>query len=157
MIIKGKTQLEQIIRNLKNNGNQIIFTNGCFDIIHAGHIQYLKEAKALGDILIVGVNSDDSVKRLKGANRPINFQDDRLIVLDSLKSVDYVILFDKDTPFNLISSIIPDILVKGGDWEIKDIVGADIVIKNNGIVKSLSFKKGISTTEIIQRIKKNEL
>ena len=146
-----------IIKNLKNEGKKIVFTNGCFDIIHAGHIQYLQEAKALGDILIVGVNSDASVKRLKGNSRPINFEDDRLIVLDALKPVDYVILFDEDTPFNLIKAIIPDVLVKGGDWKIEDIIGYDIVTQNGGKVKSLSFKKGISTTEIIKRIKKDEL
>ena len=147
----------KIINELKIKGKKIVFTNGCFDIIHAGHIQYLKEAKALGDILIVGVNSDASVKRLKGNSRPINFENDRLIVLDALKPVDYVILFDEDTPFNLIKMIIPDILVKGGDWKIEDIVGYDIVTQNGGEVKSLSFKNGISTTEIIKRIKKDEL
>ena len=147
----------KIINKLKTKGKKIVFTNGCFDIIHAGHIQYLKEAKALGDILIVGVNSDASVKRLKGNSRPINFQDDRLVVLDALRPVDYVILFDEDTPFNLIEAIIPDVLVKGGDWKIEDIVGYNIVTQNGGEVRSLSFKNGISTTEIIKRIKKDEL
>jgi D-glycero-beta-D-manno-heptose 1-phosphate adenylyltransferase len=131
---------------------KIVFTNGCFDILHAGHVQYLNEAKALGDILVVGLNSDSSVKRLKGNTRPINSEEDRAIVLAALESVDYVVIFEEDTPYNLIYHIKPDILVKGGDWSPQTIVGADVVIKNGGEVKSLSFKKGISSTQIIDKI-----
>ncbi len=131
----------------------IVFTNGCFDILHAGHVQYLQEAKALGDILVIGLNSDSSVKRLKGKTRPINSQDDRALVLAGLESIDYIIIFEEDTPYNLINQIKPDILVKGGDWSPDDIVGSDIVKKYQGSVKSLSFKKGISTTDIIQKIR----
>ena len=135
-----------------NQNKKIVFTNGCFDIIHAGHVQYLQQAKNQGDILIVGLNSDNSVKRLKGANRPINNQQDRKIVLEALRSVDYVIIFDEDTPYNLIKQINPDVLVKGGDWRVDEIVGSDIVLKNGGEVKSLLFIDDTSTTSIIEKI-----
>lgn len=131
---------------------KIVFTNGCFDIIHSGHILYLEEAKGLGDVLVLGLNSDASVKRLKGDSRPVNNQLDRAIVLSGLSSVDFVIVFDEDTPYNLINTIKPDILVKGGDWSISDIVGSDIVLTNGGEVKSLLFKDGKSTTNIIKKI-----
>jgi rfaE bifunctional protein nucleotidyltransferase chain/domain len=141
---------------LKSSGNfagqKIVFTNGCFDILHSGHVIYLAEARALGDLLILGLNSDSSVKRLKGADRPINCENDRAIVLSALSSVDFVILFDTDTPFELIDKIIPDILVKGGDWTVDQIVGSDIVLKNGGEVHSLSFVEGKSTTNIISKI-----
>ena len=147
-------QIESIVKKLKREKKNIVFTNGCFDIIHAGHVQYLSEARDLGDVLIIGLNSDESVQRLKGKTRPVISQTDRATVLSALESVSYIIIFDEDTPYNLIQKIKPDILVKGGDWQPKDIVGSDIVLANNGIVKSLSFKDGISTTEIIDRIKK---
>ena len=131
----------------------IIFTNGCFDIIHSGHVLYLEEAKSLGDILIVGLNSDESVRLLKGKDRPINSQGDRAIVLAALNSVDYVIVFEEETPYNLIKTINPDILVKGGDWLVEQIVGHDIVLKKGGTVKSLMFKEGKSTTNIINKLK----
>jgi rfaE bifunctional protein nucleotidyltransferase chain/domain len=133
-------------------GQKIVFTNGCFDILHSGHVIYLSEARALGDLLILGLNSDSSVKRLKGPDRPINCENDRSIVLSALSSVDFVILFDTDTPFELIEQIIPDILVKGGDWTVDQIVGSDIVLKNGGEVRSLSFVEGKSTTNIISKI-----
>lgn len=128
--------------------SRIVFTNGCFDIIHAGHVQYLSQAKALGDVLIVGLNSDDSVHRLKGPTRPINSEEDRATVLGALKPVDYVVIFDEDTPFELIKAIQPNILVKGGDYKIEDIVGADIV--DETIV--LPFLEGRSTTKTISKM-----
>lgn len=135
-------------------GKKVVFTNGCFDILHAGHVTYLSEAKKLGDILIIGLNNDDSVRRLKGASRPVNEQQDRACVLDALASVDYVCIFEEDTPKELIEKIIPDVLVKGGDYRIEDIVGADIVSKNGGEIVVLPFVKGKSTTSIIERAAK---
>jgi len=131
---------------------KIVFTNGCFDILHAGHVLYLQAAKELGDILIVGLNSDSSVKRLKGDSRPINNEHDRAIVLAGLASVDYVVIFEEDTPYELIKKIQPDVLVKGGDWAVEYIVGHDIVQKKGGMVKSLLFVDGKSTTDIIKKI-----
>jgi rfaE bifunctional protein nucleotidyltransferase chain/domain len=137
-----------------SNAKTIVFTNGCFDIIHAGHVQYLEQAKALGDNLIVGLNSDASVKRLKGETRPVNGQQNRAIVLAALSSVDYVIVFDEETPYELIKAIQPDVLVKGGDWTEDRIVGADIVQAKGGKVISLPFVEGQSTTRIIETMKK---
>ncbi|MCL2065513.1 MAG: D-glycero-beta-D-manno-heptose 1-phosphate adenylyltransferase [Candidatus Cloacimonetes bacterium] len=131
---------------------KIVFTNGCFDILHSGHVLYLEEARNLGDKLILGLNSDNSVKRLKGEDRPINSEQDRAIVLSALSFVDFVIIFEEDTPFELIQKIQPDVLVKGGDWPIEQIIGYDIVLKKGGEVKSLMFKDGISTTKIIKKI-----
>ena len=132
---------------------KIVFTNGCFDIIHRGHVEYLEEAKKLGDILIIGLNSDYSVKRIKGPSRPINNEEDRKKVLLALKSVDDVIIFNEDTPLELIKKIKPNVLVKGGDWEIKNIIGADFVLGLGGEVHSLAFREGHSTTKIIKKIK----
>lgn len=130
----------------------IVFTNGCFDILHAGHISYLEEAKLLGDKLIVGLNSDASITRIKGHRRPIIKQKDRARVLAALESIDMVILFDEDTPIELIKIIKPQFLVKGGDYRESEMIGADIVSAYNGIVHTLSLTHGISTTEIIKRI-----
>ena len=138
----------------KYKNKKIVFTNGCFDILHRGHISYLNEAKALGDILVVGVNSDTSVKKLKGESRPINNEDDRLFVLENLKAVDKCFIFTEETPYNLINQLLPNILVKGGDWKVEDIVGSDIVMKNGGNVYSLNFIDGFSTTNVIEKIKK---
>lgn len=134
-----------------NRNKKIVFTNGCFDILHRGHVAYLNEAKNLGDILIVGLNSDASVKRLKGEMRPINKEQDRKFVLENLKSVDFVEIFNEDTPYNLIDSIKPNILVKGGDWKPDQIVGSDIVLKSGGQVRSLQFIDGFSTTKTIEK------
>jgi rfaE bifunctional protein nucleotidyltransferase chain/domain len=142
-------ELKQHVERLKTEGKKLVFTNGCFDIIHAGHIRYLKEAKALGDVLIVGLNSDKSVSAIK-PGRPVNPQDQRAEVLSSLEIIDYVTLFDEQTPYALIKLLQPDILVKGGDWKKEDIVGSDIARQTF----SLPYIKGISTTEIIERIKK---
>ena len=136
----------------KAAGKRIVFTNGCFDIIHRGHISYLNEARSLGDFLIVGVNSDSSVSKLKGPSRPVNNENDRAFVMSSLKPVDAVIIFNEDTPYELISSVQPDVLVKGGDWKPEDIVGSDIVLKKGGEVKSLKFIKNYSTTSLLEKI-----
>lgn len=134
----------------------LVFTNGCFDIIHRGHTTYLEQARNLGASLIVAVNTDESVKRQnKGDDRPINSLADRLSVLASLACVDAVISFNEDTPINLIEKILPDHLVKGGDWQISDIVGADVVEKNGGQVHSLKFEFDRSTTQLIKRIRSN--
>lgn len=144
--------LTEKIQHLKKDGKKIVFTNGVFDIIHRGHISYLNEAKALGDYLIVGLNADASVKRLKGDSRPVNKEEDRKFVMENLKAVDEVIIFTEDPPFNLISKIIPDVLVKGGDWKEDQIVGSDIVKLNGGKVFSLKFIDNYSTTGIIEKI-----
>lgn len=151
MITKIENFLE-IKKQIEKDKKKLVFTNGCFDIIHKGHVEYLSEAKSLGDYLIVGLNSDSSVKKLKGNNRPVNKQDDRAVVLDNLKSVDYVIIFYEDTPFELIKKIVPDVLVKGGDWKENEIVGSDIVKNNGGSVKSLKYVPNYSTTEILKKI-----
>ena len=136
----------------KSEGKKVVFTNGCFDILHKGHVAYLNEAKKYGDLLIVGLNSDASVKRLKGEERPINNEQDRKFVLENLKSVDFVEIFTEDTPLNLIIAITPNYLVKGGDWTVDQIVGSDHVISNGGEVYSLNFVDGYSTTGIIKKI-----
>lgn len=152
-----KRKIIKRIIDLKQSGKKIVFTNGCFDILHPGHLSYLREAKNLGDILVIGLNSDTSVRRLKGTKRPINKQKDRSILLQSLSFVDYVIPFSEDTPKDLIEILSPDILVKGGDYKIKDIEGADHVIKNNGKVKILDFIHGYSSSNIIEKIKRGYL
>ena len=142
----------EIRKKIKEKNQNIIFTNGCFDIIHRGHIEYLNEAKSLGDILIVGLNSDYSVRILKGEKRPVNKELDRAAVLDNIKSVDYVIIFGEETPYELIKKVIPDILVKGSDWTIDNIVGKDIVEAAGGTVQTIVFVPNRSTTNIIQKI-----
>ena len=137
---------------LKKSGSKIIFTNGCFDILHAGHAGYLYSARKLGDILVVGLNADDSVKKLKGPGRPVNSQKDRAEVLGSLAAVDYIVIFSEATPLKLIRAIRPDFLVKGGDWAKKDIVGSFFVESYGGTVKSLPFVKGFSTTGTLKKI-----
>ena len=146
--IKDFSQIERITKRLKSQGRGIIFTNGCFDILHRGHASYLQKAKALGDVLIVGVNSDESVRRLKGASRPVNNLEDRAYLLAALESVDYVVPFEEDTPYALISRIHPDILVKGADYKGKEVVGSDLA----GDVKLIEFVEGKSTSRIIDRI-----
>ena len=142
------------INNLKSEKKKIVFTNGCFDLLHVGHIRYLSNAKKLGDFLIVGLNSDESVKILKGQNRPINQFEDRAMLLSALRSVDLVIMFGEQTPENLINKIVPDVLVKGGDYDIEDIAGYHTVIKNGGKVRTLDFYKGYSSTNYIKKINK---
>lgn len=135
-----------------NKDKRIVFTNGCFDILHRGHVTYLSEARKLGDLLVMGVNSDQSVKRLKGPERPINNEADRKYVLSQLRSVDFVEIFTEDTPLNLILKIRPKVLVKGGDWKIDQIVGGKEVLSWGGEVLSLNFVDGYSTTSIISKI-----
>lgn len=153
-MVTNAQDFKAIRAKIKSENKKLVFTNGCFDILHKGHISYLNEAKNLGDTLIIGVNSDASVKKLKGDDRPVTNEQDRMFALDNLKAVDYVILFTEDTPFNLIKEIQPDVLVKGGDWKAQDIVGSDIVLNNGGEVKSLNFVNGYSTSSILEKIRK---
>ncbi|MBL7998281.1 MAG: D-glycero-beta-D-manno-heptose 1-phosphate adenylyltransferase [Candidatus Kapabacteria bacterium] len=147
--------LDEVLRetaSLRNGGKRIVFTNGCFDILHAGHVSYLQTARSFGDALIVGLNNDDSVRRLKGASRPVNTEADRALVLDALRCVDYVVLFSDDTPLHLIQSIVPDVLVKGGDYTVDTIVGAEDVIRHGGQVEVVPLLEGRSTTNTIAAI-----
>ena len=144
----------EIINRMKAERKKIVFTNGCFDLLHVGHIRYLAQAKKLGDFLIIGLNSDSSVKELKGEDRPINSFEDRATLLSAIESVDLVIMFEEQTTENLIKDIVPDILVKGGDYNIEDIVGYQTVIQNGGQVKTLSFYDGYSSTNYIDKINK---
>lgn len=137
---------------LHHKGKKIVFTNGCFDILHAGHVLYLKSAKELGDILVLGLNSDASVARLKGSTRPIVNQEERSIVLAGLEAIDYICIFTEDTPLRLITLLKPDVLVKGGDWSVDQIVGADFVLNHGGKVQSLQFVPGLSSSSIIERV-----
>ena len=146
------TELVQIREKFRQDGKKVVFTNGCFDIIHRGHVDYLTKAKALGDVLLVGINTDASVRRLKGTARPIVCQDDRAFVLSALRVVDYVCLFDEDTPYELIKVVVPDVLVKGSDWTIDSIVGKDIVEAAGGTVQTIDFVSNRSTTDIIKKI-----
>jgi len=146
------TDLQEKIHYWRSLNKKIVFTNGCFDILHRGHVEYLNKSKELGDILIVGLNSDDSVKSIKGPNRPINDQESRSIVLASLFFVDAVIYFKEDTPLNLIGSINPDILVKGKDYKEEDIIGYDIVKSNGGKIITIDLVEGYSTSNIIGKL-----
>mgnify|MGYP001815153082 CR=1 FL=1 len=146
-------ELTGMVAESHERGERIVMTNGCFDILHVGHVAYLEEAKSLGDRLIVAVNDDDSVRRLKGEGRPINALEDRMLVLAGLAAVDWVVPFGEDTPRNLIASILPDVLVKGGDYEPEAIAGAKEVLANGGAVRVLSFRDGHSTTRIIERLR----
>ena len=156
-IIKSKIQtwdqIGKTVGEWKAEGQKVVFTNGCFDILHYGHIHYLSQARSLGDKLVIGLNSIGSVKRLKGDNRPINDDNTRLYLLAALQFVDGVVIFEEDTPLNLIQIVNPDILVKGGDYTIENIVGAEEVLKNGGEVKSLAFVEGYSTTAIENKLK----
>ena len=152
MIISRET-IGEICNELRVTNKQIVFTNGCFDILHAGHVTYLESAKRLGDILIIGLNSDGSVKRLKGKSRPVNSEHDRAIVLGALKAVDFVVYFEEDTPLELIKIVKPDFLVKGGDYKIENIVGADVVQDKGGEVVVIPFVEGKSTTNIINKMR----
>lgn len=141
--------LEHLAAERKNK--KVVFTNGCFDLLHIGHVRYLKEARALGDILVVALNTDASVRKLKGPERPVQLEDDRAEILSSLVCVDYTLLFGEETPERIIKLIKPDILVKGGDWKVEQIVGAPFVQSYGGEVKSLPFVDGRSTTNLIKK------
>ncbi|MCD6490644.1 MAG: D-glycero-beta-D-manno-heptose 1-phosphate adenylyltransferase [Thermodesulfobacterium sp.] len=152
--IKNLDELKSIVQKRKEKGQVMVFTNGCFDILHAGHVHYLNSARALGDFLVVGLNSDKSVKKIKGVLRPVNFEKERAYVLAGLECVDYVVFFDEETPEKLIKSLKPDILVKGADWEEDKIVGASYIKSYGGKVKRISFEFDTSTTKIIEKILK---
>ena len=151
--IKTLPQIAGAVKKLKQKNKKIVFTNGCFDILHAGHVSYLLKAKSLGDALVVGLNSDGSVKKLKGQSRPIIAQKDRAILLAALEAVDLVVIFNDLTPLKLIKLVKPDVLVKGGDWKKENIVGSDFVESYGGKVKSLEYIKGLSTRSIISKIR----
>lgn len=160
--IKSSDSISLELSRLKNDGKKVVFTNGCFDILHKGHVTYLALASEQGDVLVLGLNSDDSVRRLgKGDDRPVNSVDARAMVVASLEFVDYVVEFNEDTPYELISIIQPDVLVKGGDYDPEEvderskryIVGRDVVLENNGKVKTIDLVDGFSTTGIIKKLK----
>ncbi|MCL1137612.1 bifunctional D-glycero-beta-D-manno-heptose-7-phosphate kinase/D-glycero-beta-D-manno-heptose 1-phosphate adenylyltransferase HldE [Shewanella pneumatophori] len=154
--VVSEDQLAYALEQAKLRGERVVMTNGCFDILHAGHVSYLQQARALGDRLIVAVNTDASVKRLKGEGRPVNSEDRRMTVLAALASVDWVVPFSEDTPQRVIGRLLPDLLVKGGDYKVEDIAGGEEVIAAGGQVKVLCFEDGISTTAIIQNIMANQ-
>ena len=150
--ILSKASMKFLREKFKEEKKKVVFTNGVFDIIHSGHIDYLVKAKALGDILIVGLNSDSSVRRIKGEKRPIVSQTDRAFVLSNLKPVDYVVFFEEDTPLEIIKALVPDVLVKGADWSLDKIIGSDVVLNKGGEVKNISFVNDQSTSGIIDLI-----
>jgi rfaE bifunctional protein nucleotidyltransferase chain/domain len=141
------------VRSWQDEGKKVVFTNGVFDLVHIGHISYLSKAAEQGDKLIIGLNADSSVKRIKGESRPINDQDSRAALLAAFFFVDAVVIFEEDTPLNLISTLLPDVLIKGADYSIENIVGAKEVLANGGEVKTITFVDGYSSTSIIKRIK----
>jgi rfaE bifunctional protein nucleotidyltransferase chain/domain len=151
--IKTRATAKEAVKQWQAAGGKVVFTNGCFDLLHLGHIHYLAQAKDLGTHLIIGVNSDQSVSRIKGPQRPIKDEQTRLHLLAALACVDAVVLFEEETPLELIENLLPDVLVKGGDWALDSIVGADIVLANGGTVHSLPFVEGFSTTNYVEKIK----
>jgi len=153
--IKTREEVRNIIKDLKTKGKRIVFTNGCFDLLHLGHIRYLEKAKTLGDILVVGVNSDHSVQNLKGPKRPILPEEERAEILSGLGCVDYITIFDEKDPLELISTLQPNILVKGGDWTKETTVGREVVERSGGEVVILPFVEGASTSNIIDTILKH--
>lgn len=152
--IKNLRGLKRIIARLKAKGKKIVFTNGCFDLLHYGHTKYLEDAKRKGDVLVVAINSDSSIKRIKGDKRPIINKQDRMKIVSALESVDYVVSFNEDTPIRVIESLKPDILVKGADWNEKDIVGRDFVLSYGGRVSTIKLVKGRSTSNLIRKVAK---
>jgi D-beta-D-heptose 7-phosphate kinase/D-beta-D-heptose 1-phosphate adenosyltransferase len=152
--IKKREDLRRTVEDLKAKGKRIVFTNGCFDLLHIGHIRYLEKAKSFGNILVVGVNSDRSVRGLKGPNRPILPEDERAEILSGLECVNYITIFDEPTPLELVSSLQPHVLVKGGDWTKESTVGKEVVEKLGGEVVILPFVEGSSTSNLIETILK---
>jgi len=152
--IRARRELFRIIKDLRAKGKRIVFTNGCFDLLHIGHVRYLEKAKGLGDVLVVGVNSDSSVRKLKGRRRPILPERERAEILSGLGCVDYVALFDEIDPLKLITSLKPNVLVKGGDWTKEQTVGKEVVERSGGEVVILPFVKGASTSNLIETILK---
>lgn len=151
--VKSLDELKTLTALARTNGKIVVLTNGCFDLLHRGHVHLLRNAKALGDMLVVAINSDPSVKLIKGPTRPILSESDRLQLIASMEMVDYVLLFDEPDPYNIISILRPNILVKGGDWPAEEVVGGDIVQANGGKVVVIPYLKGFSTTEIIAKIR----
>jgi D-beta-D-heptose 7-phosphate kinase/D-beta-D-heptose 1-phosphate adenosyltransferase len=151
-IVVGRQELRRIRRRLQRQGKRVVFTNGTFDILHRGHVEYLQAARRMGDVLMVGLNTDASIRRIKGEKRPINKNRDRAAVLSALGCVDYVCLFGDDTPQRLIAAIIPDVLVKGADWSADAIVGKDIVEAHGGRVRRIRLTPGRSTTNVIRKV-----
>jgi rfaE bifunctional protein nucleotidyltransferase chain/domain len=154
--LKSLEEIKAIVVGTRNNGKRVAFTNGCFDLLHRGHVHVLRAARACADLLIVGINSDQSVKQIKGSARPVLPESDRCELLGAMEMVDYVILFNEPDPYSVISAIRPDVLVKGGDWNTDKIIGADLVEKAGGEVVVVPYIKGFSTTEIIERIKNSD-
>jgi len=152
--IKSLAELKKIRDQLRRSGKKVVFTNGVFDLLHRGHVEYLEKARLLGDVLILGLNSDASVKTVKGSWKPLVDQEDRASVLAGLSSVDYVCYFDEETPYVIISALLPDILVKGGDYQLDEIVGRDVVEAGGGKVVTIPLTHGKSTTEVVKRIAK---
>jgi D-beta-D-heptose 7-phosphate kinase/D-beta-D-heptose 1-phosphate adenosyltransferase len=150
--IKNLAALKKIIAGLKKSGKKIVFTNGCFDLIHFGHAKYLEDAKDKGDILVVAVNSDSSIRKIKGRNRPIIEEKNRLRMMAALESVDFVLIFSEETPLRVIKALKPDILVKGADWDKNNIVGSDFVASYGGRVSTIKLVQGLSTTTLIHKI-----
>lgn len=151
--IKTQIQLKKILDNLKKKKKRIVLTNGCFDILHYGHVRYLEEAKSKGDCLVVCLNSDESVRKVKGEKRPFIDQNDRAHLLAALESVDYVTIFDEETPLEIVRKLLPDILIKGGDWKKNEIIGSDVVMKAGGKVLTIPFVEGRSSSGIIDKIR----
>src|ERR1043166_2041217 len=152
--IREASEARKKVAEWKSKGERVVFTNGCFDILHLGHVDYLEKARNLGDKLVIGLNTDSSVSRFKGPERPLQDQHSRARILASMQFVDLVVFFDEDTPINLISQLVPNILVKGSDYLAENIVGADVVKKNGGEVKTIDFVPGYSTTRIVEKIKR---
>ena len=148
--IKGREELMGVLARLRSEGKRVVFTNGCFDLLHLGHVTYLEEARGLGDLLVVGVNTDESVRRIKGPGRPIVPLEQRMAVLAALEAVDYVVPFGEDTPYELIKALRPHVLVKGGDWRPEEVVGRDLVEE----VRIVPYREGFSTTGLIEKVKK---
>ena len=151
--ILNRESLEEKLNLWRKEGKTIVFSNGCFDILHRGHVEYLSKAADLGDILIIGLNTDASVKRIKGPSRPVNDEKARAVVLAALEFVDAVIFFEEDTPYNLIKNVQPDVLVKGKDYKAEDIVGYDIVVGKGGRVETIELVEGFSTTNTIEKMR----
>lgn len=150
--IVTRAELPKRLQDLRERRRRIVFTNGCFDLIHAGHVRYLEDARALGDALVLGLNADASVRRLKGPSRPIVHEEDRAVVLAALESISLVVLFEEDTPDQLIREVLPDVLVKGGDYVAEEIVGYDTVTQSGGRVEIIPFLPGRSTSNLVSRI-----
>ena len=154
MLVK-KSELDDLLKEIRSQGKTIVTTNGCFDILHVGHVRYLEKTKSFGDVLIVALNSDKSVKRIKGENRPINNENDRAEVLSALRCVDYVVLFDEDSPLDLLLRIKPDVHTKGADYTVETLPEAKAIMEAGGRIEFISFVEGKSTTSIIEKMKKS--